>query len=502
MFANIFEFVPKTTRIAGIGITNPERLVYPNHRFTKLHLVEYYDRVAPYILPHLRNRPVTLKRYTDTTTGPWFYEKDAPAFTPQWVRTFPVWRRTGESQINYIIINDGRTLVWAANIGTIEIHPFLAREPKIELPDFVVFDLDPGEGANILACARVSLLLRDLLNQLGLQSCAKVSGSKGLQVYVPLNTPTTYAITQTFAKTVSELLHAEHPDLIVSGMQRSERRDRVFIDWSQNADFKTTIGAYSLRAKRHRPFVSLPVTWDELTAALKSGSSSALYWLANAAIDRLQSVGDLFAPVLGLQQSLPESFVEKLRPVGQKIPKLSKLPRLRSAPAKPTLELPRASAQGGRRRFLLRRRNAKPENAHGELSSKDRALDLALESGDDWLCWSFPKGLPDRDDVASASESPFCISDEQFDSVLREARRQAPTSSLSYGVSDLGTYEVVEGDLAQGYAHLFFSGRELHGDFFLVRSQAETGRWTGSRKPQPFPIAKTTSTTHKRRALG
>src|SRR5947209_9248708 len=186
-----------------LTVTNPEKILYPAARFRKIDVVEYYTRVAPYLLPHFRARPVTLKRYPDGVHGEAFYEKDAPSFTPGWVTTFPVPRREGGPAINYILINDIATLAWAANIAALELHPFLHRAPRIEVPTHVVFDLDPGEGADLRYCIEVAFLLRDVLTKLRLKCFAKVSGSKGIQVYVPLNAPTSYAPTQPFAQTIA-----------------------------------------------------------------------------------------------------------------------------------------------------------------------------------------------------------------------------------------------------------------------------------------------------------
>ena len=234
-------------------ISNPQKILYPAGKFRKADVVDYYRKVARFLLPHFKNRPVTLKRYPDGVHGEAFYEKDAPGFTPEWVKTFPVPRREGGPDINYILINDMATLMWAANMAALELHPFLHRVPKIENPTHVVFDLDPGEGTDIFDCARVAFLLRDVLKRLRLKSFAQVSGSKGIQVYVPLNTPTTYEATQPFARAIAELLEREHVHLVVSEMAKNLRVGKVFIDWSQNADHKTTIGVYSLRAKRHAP---------------------------------------------------------------------------------------------------------------------------------------------------------------------------------------------------------------------------------------------------------
>src|SRR5437762_811621 len=302
--------MPRRARSARTdgGISHSQKILYPAAKFAKADVVEYYRKVAQFLLPHFRNRPVTLKRYPDGVYGEAFYEKDAPGFTPEWVKTFAVPRREAGPAINYILINDLATLTWAANLAALELHPFLHRAPKIETPTHVVFDLDPGEGTNIFDCARVACLMHDLLAKLRLKSWPKVSGSKGIQVYVPLNTPVTYDATQPFARGVAELLAEQHPDLIVAEMARNLRVGKVFIDWSQNADHKTTVGVYSLRAKRERPFVSMPVKWTELTRALRKSKIDNLYFEQNGALTRLKRLGDLFAPVLKTKQHLPKKF--------------------------------------------------------------------------------------------------------------------------------------------------------------------------------------------------
>jgi bifunctional non-homologous end joining protein LigD len=239
--------------------------------------------------------------------GQVFYEKDRPRFAPDWIQTFPVPRRAGGPHIQYIRINDLATLVWCANAASLELHPFLHRAPHIQQPTSVVFDLDPGEGADIRTCAQVAFLLKDVLARVALQSFAKLSGSKGIQVYVPLNTGVAYAATQPFARALAQLLAQEHPKLIVARMAKSERTQKVFIDWSQNSDFQTTVGVYSLRAKRDRPFVSMPVAWDELERALQTRNTEGLCFEPEAALARLSEIGDLFAPVQALEQALPQS---------------------------------------------------------------------------------------------------------------------------------------------------------------------------------------------------
>src|SRR5690242_13852383 len=293
----------------SIPVSDLQQVLFPAAKFTKGDLIAYYIGVAKYLLPHLKNRPVSLKRYPEGIHGEEFWEKDAPNFTPDWVRTFPVPRRkSGEPPIDYILINDRATLAWVASVDSIELHPFLHRAPAIDTPTSVVFDLDPGEGSDVLTAARVAFLLKDVLDRLQLKSFAKASGSKGIQVYVPLNTPTSYAASEPFARSVAELLAQDHPDLIVAEMPRALRRGKVFIDWSQNTDYKTTVAVYSVRAKRHRPYVSMPLEWPELQRALDRQDGDALYFLPVPALERLAKVGDLFAPVLTLEQTLPEAF--------------------------------------------------------------------------------------------------------------------------------------------------------------------------------------------------
>ena len=292
-----------------IPVSNLDKALYPATGFTKGQVIDYYIRVAPVMLPHLKDRPVTLVRYPDGVAGEHFYEKNAPAFTPQWVKTFPVLRRTGESPIRYIVINNLATLVWCANLASLEFHPFLHRVPAIDTPATMVFDLDPGVGIDILKCAEVAILLKETLQRLKLASFPKVTGSKGIQLFVPLNTKVTYAATHAFARELAERMEREHPELLISKMRKAARAGKVFIDWSQNSDFKTTVCIYSLRAKHERPYVSLPVTWEELQRALKSGDSGPLYFEPEAALKRVKKTGDLFNPVLGLKQKLPRSPV-------------------------------------------------------------------------------------------------------------------------------------------------------------------------------------------------
>src|SRR3954452_6378709 len=222
-------------------VTHPDKVMFPVAGFTKGQVVEYYREVAPFILPQLKNRPLTLKLYPNGVTGKHIYLKDAPSHTPDWVKTFPVERKDkskGDSQIDFVLVNDLRTLLWAANLSSLEMHTFLAKAPRIERPTSVVFDLDPGEPAGVLECAEVALHVQELLTKLKLDCFVKVSGSKGLQLYVPLNTSVTYGATEPFAQWLATELERKHPDLIVSKMAKSLRPGRVFIDWSQNVYYK------------------------------------------------------------------------------------------------------------------------------------------------------------------------------------------------------------------------------------------------------------------------
>ena len=257
------------------------------------------------LLPHLHGRPLTLKRYPDGVEGAFFYEKNCPLYRPQWVRTQPVWSEHNEREIQFCIADDLPTLVWVINLASLELHTSLSLGHDVQTPTMVVFDLDPGEPATILECGQVALWLRALFEHWKLRAFLKTSGSKGLQVYVPLNTPVTYDKTKGFARYVAEFLERQHPQSVVSKMKKALRRGKIFIDWSQNDEHKTTVCVYSLRAKS-RPTVSAPVTWAEVEKAVQRKDAQALTFEASAVLERVKGTGDLFAPVLTLQQALPQ----------------------------------------------------------------------------------------------------------------------------------------------------------------------------------------------------
>jgi bifunctional non-homologous end joining protein LigD len=301
------EMMPPQTQfdIDGIpvNVSNLDKVFYPKTGFTKGEVIDYYIRVSRYLLPHLKERPITLKRYPNGVEGLFFYEKQCPSSRPTWVRTAKVAKSDG-SDINYCVINDLPTLVWAANLADLELHTFLHKVPAIQRPTAMAFDLDPGPPADILACCKVALRLKAFFDSLKLKSFPKTSGSKGMQVYVPLNTQVTYEKTKEFARQLAALMERQFPDLVVSKMEKALRAGKVFMDWSQNDDKKTTVTVYSLRA-RERPTISTPLTWAEVEAALKSKKTSALAFEPAAVLKRVEKQGDLFAPVLTLKQKLP-----------------------------------------------------------------------------------------------------------------------------------------------------------------------------------------------------
>jgi bifunctional non-homologous end joining protein LigD len=285
-----------------LKVSNWSKVLWPKTGFTKGDLVAYYARIAPVLLPHLRDRPLTLKRYPNGVEGQHFYEKQCPKHRPDWVATSDVrWSKP----ITFCLANDTATLVWLANLADIELHTSLALAGDIQRPTMMVFDLDPGPPADIVQCCEVALVLRGLFEGVGLTSVAKTSGSKGLQVYVPLNgDDVTYDHTKGFSRQVAELLEAQMPDLVVSRMTKSLRGGKVLVDWSQNDEHKTTVNVYSVRAK-DRPTVSTPVSWDEVRACMEAGDASVLTFDTEQVLGRVEEQGDLFAEALALHQRLP-----------------------------------------------------------------------------------------------------------------------------------------------------------------------------------------------------
>ena len=285
-----------------LSLSNLEKVLYPRAGFTKGQVIDYYTRIAPVLLPHLRARPLTLKRYPNGVEEKFFYEKRCPSHRPAWVRTAPVWSGRNEGDIDFCLCEDLPTIVWLANLADLELHTPMARAPEMEQPTMIAFDLDPGVGTTVVECAQVALDLRAAFDHFGLRGFAKTSGSKGMQVYLPLNTPgVTYEHTRAFSRGVGQVLERRAPDRIVTDMAKAKRTGKVFVDWSQNDRHKTTVNVYSLRAME-RPTVSTPVTWDEVSDCAEG---APLSFDSGEVLERVAAMGDLFAEVQTLEQELP-----------------------------------------------------------------------------------------------------------------------------------------------------------------------------------------------------
>jgi len=426
-------------------------------------MLRYYIEIAPFMLPHLKRRPVTLIRFPDGVEGQHFYEKNVPKHAPPWIRTHAVPRRSQAGDINYILIQNVQTLAWCANLGAIEFHPFLHCAPRLERPTQVAFDLDPGDGADLLTCIEVGQLLRDMFRRLNLESFPKVSGSKGLQIYVPLNTAVTYDMTTPFAKTVAELLAKEHPKLIVSEMSKVLRKGRVLIDWSQNSEAKTTVCVYSMRGKRDEPFISAPVTWRELEIAAKKKDKDALFFSPDAAVKRARKLGDLFEPVLTMKQRFPAAFgraaqkttVTALNPYAAK--------RDFTKTAEPGAVLPQRGKKGGARRFVIQKHAA--SHLH---------FDLRLEMDNTLKSWAVPKGLPYEKGVR---RSAFQVEDHPI--AYLDFEGTIPKGQYGGGtvmVWDIGTYEILGGNWPKGDLKLSLTGKKLRGEWHLFRIKSDERR--------------------------
>lgn len=288
----------------ALTVSNLDKVFYPESGFTKGQVIDYYIRIAPALLPHLAGRPITLKRYPDGALATFFYQKECPAHRPDWVPTAPVWSESNQKNTNYCLLSDLPSLIWAANLAALELHTSLSLANNMPSPTMVVFDLDPGPPATIMECTQVALLLREIFNRHNLAVYPKTSGSKGLQLYIPLNTPAIYDETKSFARRLAQLLEQRHPRLVVSNMKKALRKGKVLVDWSQNDEHKTTVCVYSLRA-RPEPTVSAPLMWEEVETALKQKNASLLSITAPVLLERFQKHGDLFEPLLTQKQVLP-----------------------------------------------------------------------------------------------------------------------------------------------------------------------------------------------------
>jgi bifunctional non-homologous end joining protein LigD len=487
-----------------LALSNAEKVYFPESGFTKGEVVAFYSEIADGILPHLRDRPLTLKRFPDGVTGEHFYEKNAPKHTPSWVQRFAVPRSEGGADIHYVLCNDRATLIWATNLGDIEKHMLLAQAPALHRPTSIVFDLDPGEPAGILDCGRVALHLKSVLDALKLESFVKVSGSKGLHLSVPLNSEVTYETTQPFAKTIAELAVQQLPGSVVSEMARNLRQGKVLIDWSQNSDFKTTVAVYAMRAKRGQPFVSMPITWEELKKAVKRGDEKALFFSPAAAVKRLQRLGDLFEPVLTLCQELPAVFTQALS--AGPAPKLSSWPRNRSksgedrdkslreyAAKRDHSQTPEPAARSakissgrkGVQRFVIQKHAA--SHLH---------YDWRLEMQGVLRSWAVPKGPPTklREARLAMHVEDHPLEYEGFEGTIPAGNYGAGTVMIW----DRGEYEDLTGNPAAafhaGKMHLILRGTKLNGEWILVKDRREedSNKWLLIKAGEPMALIPTT----------
>jgi bifunctional non-homologous end joining protein LigD len=297
-----------------LKLTNLDKVLYPETGFTKGEVVDYYAKVAEAIVPHLRGRALTLRRFPEGVDDgdAAFFEKRCPKHRPEWVKTAAVEAGPHAGVIDFCVCEDRPTLVWMAQLASIELHPSLSLAETPDTPSVLAFDLDPGPPANVIDCCRVALRVRELFDHFGLECFPKTSGSKGLQVYAPLNIDeVAYEAededdqgTKPLARAIAQLLEKQTPKEVVSKMKKAERKGKVFVDWSQNHRRKTTIAVYSLRA-RERPTVSTPISWEEVERAAKKNDPASLVFEAGDVLERIEEHGDLFAPVLTLKQELP-----------------------------------------------------------------------------------------------------------------------------------------------------------------------------------------------------
>jgi bifunctional non-homologous end joining protein LigD len=459
-----------TLEIEGksVPVSNLEKIYYPEAGFTKGEMLNYYIKVAPVLLPHLEGRPLTMKRYPHGVAAPFFYEKQCPRPKPPFVETCQVARHHQPGSIQFCLVNNLPTLVWAANLGDLELHTFLSQAPHVHRPTQIVFDLDPGAPANAVQCAQVALLLKEMFEHLGLEIFVKSSGSKGMQVYVPLNTPTSYEETSPLAKAVARTLEKAHPDLVVSDMKKELRRGKVLVDWSQNSETKTTVCVYSLRAKE-RPYVSMPLEWAEVERCWKKKDASLVFFEADEALKRIEKKGDLFAPVLTLRQNLKEA----LATMSSGDVKTSSKKRLRGRGdgSISTYNAKRDFSKTKEPAGKPKRGGQKPLYVIQKHDASHLHYDFRLELDGVLKSWAVPKG-PQTD--METKRLAMMVEDHPYDYAHFEGT--IPEGNYGAGtvmVWDIGTWENLgpephEG-LKSGKLHFKLEGKKLKGEWALVK---------------------------------
>ncbi|MCE5278113.1 MAG: non-homologous end-joining DNA ligase [Planctomycetaceae bacterium] len=478
-----------------LDLSNLDKVLYPAAGTTKAHVLDYYRRVAPWLLPHVRARPLTLKRYPDGVHGEAFYEKRCPSHRPEWMTTAPVQHRGGTS-IRYCSVTDLPGLIWVANLAALELHVLLSRGMSPQTPTAVAFDLDPGPPAGLIEAAEVCLLLRRVLDGVGLTALAKVSGKNGMHCYVPLNTPVTFDQTKQFALTVAQLMEKHYPQRVTSKMRKEHRGGKIFIDWSQNDEHKTTVCVYSLRATPE-PRVSTPVAWEELEAAVKAGKSDRLQFSPQRVIERLEKEGDLFAEALTLRQVLPGIKTDEFESPPQWQSNRDAKGKKRHSESladyeqkrhfertpEPTPSQPQKAAMHNSVVHVPEPAASEPIFVVQKHAARNEHYDFRLQAGDVLTSWAVPKG-------PSMNPADKRLAMHVEDHPLSYARFEGEIPPGQYGagyviVWDYGSFEPLasakhpEADLAEairkGHVEVRLHGVKLHGVFLLVRSSAKAG---------------------------
>jgi bifunctional non-homologous end joining protein LigD len=457
-----------------LRLSNLDKVLYPDTGFTKGQVIDYLAKIAPVLLPHLKDRPLTMKRYPNGVNAEFFYEKRAPKYRPSWIKTAKVTGGRDPAGIDYLIVNDLASLTWIGNLADLELHPFLAKRQKVSCPTQILFDLDPGEPADATDCAQVAVWIRDLLKGLGLKCWIKSSGSKGLQLHIPLNTPTSYEVTKPFAKALAMALTAAHPDRVVYDMKKAIRGGKVLIDWSQNDESKTTICVYSLRAKS-RPFVAAPLQWSEVEACLKKDDPKLVFFGPDEVLARVKKHGDLFAEVLTLKQKLPKGASEALEELANEPAKAAKpagsLARYNAKrdfqiTAEPAGEVEKSPTSPGAL-FVIQKHDASRLHYDFRL-----AMDGVLKS------WAVPKGIPtahgEKHLAVEVEDHPMSYA--RFEGIIPEGQYGGGTVM----VWDLGEYRMLGGQpleaWKQGMMHMRFSGKKMKGEWTLIRTRMQGGK--------------------------
>jgi bifunctional non-homologous end joining protein LigD len=469
-----------------VELTHLDKVLYPETGFTKAQVIDYYRRLAPYILPHLEGRPITLKRYPEGVASEFFYEKTCPPHRPNWVTTSA---GQGGIDIDFCVIDSLPTLLWVANLASLEIHTLLAKVDDLSRPTAVAFDLDPGPPATLLDCCEMALVMRDMLEGLGLKSFPKTSGGKGLHFFLPLNTDVTYDQTKRFAQTIARVMEKHYPERVVSKMAKSLRPGKVLIDWSQNTEHKTMACVYSLRA-RSQPTVSLPVRWEEIEQAVEAKDASPLVYTADQATARVEKEGDLFKEVLTLRQELPAGLSKS---------ETISTPSTHVAPPPSGVSEPQPRAAGLQGRRALRRYREKrdfaatpePVGAKAKLiqgpifviqkhAAKRLHYDLRLEIDGVLKSWSVPRGPSSK-----PADRRLAVQVEDHPLDYQDFEGTIPKGQYGAGqviVWDRGTYRNITDDpnrptsmskaLEDGKVEVFFEGEKIKGGYALIQMQS------------------------------